>query len=298
MTETKVPVVAQQPQAPDIRVLSGVVQELRRPDRVEQLRSLLGSDAAVERFVTVSLQSITGNRDLLTKVTPASLIDAIREAAALDLEPTGILGEAWIVRHGDRAVLRVGWRGFLKMIRRDPEMNIVDCQLVYQEDEFNVELGTSPYIKHVPSLYQDRGNYLGAYAWARTRRGELYIEWMSTSDIEEVKRRSQSGDKGPWKDWWGEMARKSVVRRLAKRLPLHAIAQAVVEVDEKADEAEFNADVRAARRKTLELLAGTTEAEKSDEELIKEALEKAEGDVAAEPEQQGESGDSVSGAPA
>lgn len=275
MTDAPVPVVQQRPVAPDIKVLSGVVAELRQPHRQEQLLSLLGSQKAVERFITVSLQSISGNNDLLVKVTPGSLIDAIREAAALDLEPTGILGEAWIVRHGDKAVLRVGWRGFLKMIRRDPDMRMVDCQLVYDKDDFDIELGTSPFIRHIPTQDVERGNYKGAYSWAKTRNGDLYIEWMTTADIKEVQKRSQAGDKGPWKDWWGEMARKSVVRRLAKRLPLHSIAQNVLAADERADDMEYEAEVRTARRKTLELLAGAG-GEETDEELIKKALEEAE----------------------
>lgn len=283
MTEIKTPVVTQEQRqvTPDIRVLSGVVAELRRPDRIEQLRSLLGSDKAVERFITVALQSISGNNDLLEKVTAASLIDAIREAAALDLEPTGILGEAWIVRHGNKAVLRVGWRGFLKMIRRDPDMRMVDCQLVYENDYFNIQLGTQPLIEHIPTQDVERGNYKGAYAWAKTRNSDLYIEWMTTADIEEVKKRSQSGDRGPWKDWWGEMARKSVVRRLAKRLPLHSIAQNVLAADERADDSETEVEIRANRRKTLELLAGTTE-ELTEEQLIQKAMSEAD---ATQPQQ-------------
>ena len=43
---------------------------------------------------------------------------------------------------------------------------------------------------------------------------------MSLEQIEKVRSVSRSKEKGPWVDWWDEMARKTVMRRLAKRLPM------------------------------------------------------------------------------
>lgn len=238
-----------------IKVLADVVNGLNRQDRRDTLRAILGNDAAVERFIAVTLHAISGNTDLYTRCTPASIIEAIREAATLDLEPTGILGEAWIVRHGNRAVLRVGYRGFLKLIRRSNSIKAMDCQVVYEHDPFDVRLGTDPGIDHRPSM-GERGGYKGAYAWARMNTGELIIEWMTTADIEQAKAVSQSKERGPWKDWWGEMARKTVTRRLAKRLPLATIAEHAVAIDEAADKIEENVDEH--RSKTMRLLAEAT----------------------------------------
>lgn len=260
MSDVPVP-VKNKPVPVNIATLSEVVEGLRRPDRHAQLLSLLGSEAAVERFVTVAVQSVASNNQLLSQVTPASLIDAIKEAAVLDLEPTGLLGEAWIVKHGQIAVLRIGWRGFLKMIRREPDTKMIDTQIVYENDFFDIQLGTTPNISHVPTLDKDRGAYKGAYAWARTTRDELYIEWMTTADIEAVRQTSQMKGAGAWKDWWSEMARKSVVRRLAKRLPLHTVSRQAVALDEAADADEADgtaAPVRVQRARTLELLAAGT----------------------------------------
>lgn len=245
---------------PNIANLAEVVNGLNRPDRRQQLKSILGSDAAVDRFITVSLHSLGGNRDLVERCTPASIMEAIRESAVLDLEPTGILGEAWLVKHGNRAILRVGYRGYLKLIRRSGFVQAVDCQLVYDNDKFSVELGTNAHVLHVPTLDTERGGYRGSYAWARLASGELIVEWMTTADIEAVKAVSETGKRGfgPWAEWWGEMARKTVLRRLAKRLPLTAHAEAAVAVDEEGDAVEAGRDMTETRRKTLTALAEST----------------------------------------
>jgi recombination protein RecT len=54
---------------------------------------------------------------------------------------------------------------------------------------------------------------------AKTTDGELYVEPLTADDIEKIRSVSRSRDKGPWVDWWEEMAKKSALRRLAKRLP-------------------------------------------------------------------------------
>ena len=43
---------------------------------------------------------------------------------------------------------------------------------------------------------------------------------MSLGEIEKVRKVSRAANKGPWVDWWEEMARKTVLRRLSKRLPM------------------------------------------------------------------------------
>ena len=50
-------------------------------------------------------------------------------------------------------------------------------------------------------------------------------------EIEKVRKVSRSGDKGPWKQWWSEMARKTVFRRLAKSLPNAADLAQVLDHD-------------------------------------------------------------------
>jgi recombination protein RecT len=235
---------------------SALVTQVRAglAQREDQLVSLLGPTIPVERFTNVALHAVNSNPDLL-RCTPLSIIEAIREAASLRLEPTGLLGDAFLVRYGDKARLMPGYRGLMRLARRSGEIDMLDAQVVYAADEFDIDLGSQPRVVHRPALDTDRGNYRGAYAWARMRTGELKVEWMSYADIEQVRRSSKAATNGPWVAFWGEMARKSVLRRLLKQLPANSDVERALELDAEAEQQadrparQANPALRAIRSK-------------------------------------------------
>jgi recombination protein RecT len=201
-----------------------------------QLVSLLEGTVPIERFRQVVLHTIARNPDLQRASLP-SVLDAIRVAATLKLEPTGILGEGYLIRYGQDAQFEAGYRGLMKLARRSGEVAIIDAQVVYENDHFKPQLGTEPRIEHVPAD-GDRGSYRGAYAWARLRSGELKVEWLTYAEIEKVRKvsRNGQGSSSPWVSWWGEMARKTALKRLMKQLPLGSDADAALRHEATLDE--------------------------------------------------------------
>jgi recombination protein RecT len=264
-----------QAMTPETGKYEELVRAFDRDDRKAELLAMLGSADNVQRFLAVAFHAIaTGNAGLLRQCTVTSLIQAVKDSAALGLEPTGLTGEAWILPYGEVATLIPGWKGYLKRIRNSGVVQDLDCQLVYMNDEFDLTLGTNPQITHIPILVgeldadgkaiKERGEYRGAYAWARMPSGTNVIEYMTTADIQYVARTfSQAvkqGRPGPWTTSWGEMARKTVIRRLAKRLPQSAV-DLLLSLDARADalsddnpEGGATLDVSAARSAALAAL--------------------------------------------
>lgn len=224
------------------RWLDAIVAGINREDRRDQLISLLGDAKLVERFTTVALHAIVHDQSKLRQCDPLSIIEAIRESAALGLEPTGLLGEAWILPYGRVAQLRPGYQGYLKLIRNSGQVMALDCQIVYEKDEFHVDYGTAPSITHQPELFGDRGGYRGAYAWARLFSDPAVpiIRWMRVIDIEQARAMSQAGkaSDSPWVKWWDQMALKTVIRRLAKSLPRSPQLLRAIELDAEGDEGD------------------------------------------------------------
>lgn len=288
-----------------VTVYTGLQEDIRRPDRYGQFISMFnGNQPMAERFLSVTLSALASNSDILERCTPLSIMEAIRESASLGLEPAGYGGEAAIVRYGDQAKLSVMYRGFLKRIRNSREVSAVDCQLVYLNDPvFELEFGTSPRIRHVPLLFgekdgqgdlvADRGAIRGAYAWAKLTNGELIIEWMPDVEIAQARANSPAvkfNRPSPWDNWYGEMARKTVIRRLAKRLPQEAI-QRIVAVDDET----FNAQVSELaaedpRSRTAQIAMRSVGLEVAPVEAIEAGKERVdqkfiEGDGSAPPPQ-------------
>lgn len=254
-----------------------VIQETLKADRGAETRAIQamfgGDKELMHRFLAVAFSALASNSDLLANASPMSIIQSIKDAAAMGLEPTGILGEGAIIRYGQTAQFQPMWRGYMKRIRNSRQVVDLDCQLVFMNDLFDIRLGTTPSIDHVPILVgekddegnptAERGDYRGAYAWALMPSGKYIIEWMTTDDINYVRdtfsRAKQSGKPGPWDTSWPEMARKTVIRRLAKRLPGEAV-DLLIGADARADNA------------AAALHDATKEAEKSVETLRTVAL--------------------------
>jgi phage RecT family recombinase len=190
-----------------------------------QFASALPGHIPVERFKRTVITALNSNADL-ARADRRSLFTACIRSAQDGLFPDG--REAALVIFNSKDKKTGEWRklvqympmvgGIIKRLRNSGELASISAYVVFSNDEFDYELGDNPHIKHKPSL-GDRGAPIGVYATAKLNNGETLREVMSVAEVEKVRAVSRAKDDGPWVDWWEEMARKSVIRRLSKRLP-------------------------------------------------------------------------------
>lgn len=210
-----------------------------------------------DRFLQVAARAIISNPTLM-ECDRASLMLAIQTAADLGLEPSGLLGSAYIVPFNNRmkvgnvwrtvkvAQLIPGYRGLIDLARRSGEILKVEARTVRQRDEFRIDYGSDQPVHHVPFIPdpsaapedRDPGPYIGAYMKALLRDDPVpQVEWMTYDEIALVRKRSKAADGGPWVTDEPEMMRKTVVRRGAKYLPLTTDFRTALELDEVAEKA-------------------------------------------------------------
>lgn len=183
-----------------------------------ELKMALPQHVTVEKFSRVAMTAIQNNPDLLN-ADRKSLFGAIVRLAQDGLLPDG--REAALVMFGGKAQAMPMIAGVLKKVRQSGDVAKVSAQVVYENDEFVWRLGFDEDVTHnPPPLNKPRGNPIGAYATAVLKDGSRLLEVMSHEEIEKVRAVSRAAKNGPWVQWWGEMARKTVMRRLAKRLPM------------------------------------------------------------------------------
>lgn len=189
-----------------------------------EISAALPPHIPVERFMRVVLTAVNSNPALLN-ADRRTLFEAAMKAAQDGLLPDGRDGAFVIFRtkDGNSWIEKVQWMpmvgGVLKKIRNSGELLSISAHVAYEHDEFTYALGDDERIEHKPTL-GDRGKPRLVYAVAKTKDGGVYREIMTVAEIERVRQVSRAKDKGPWVDWWSEMARKTVIRRLAKRLPM------------------------------------------------------------------------------
>lgn len=185
----------------------------------------------VDRMVQVALVAISRNERLLA-CTPYSVLRSLMVAAQMGLDPSGVLGQGWLVPYKNNrtgkyeAQFIPGYRGLRELARRTGDVLNVEARVVYDKDAFEYVLGydpanSRPSLRHVPCLDADPGKVRGAYSiiWMRESPHPL-MEIMSHAQIEKVRAVSRAANEGPWVDWWEEMARKTVFRRALSYVPL------------------------------------------------------------------------------
>lgn len=220
--------------AREITPMEHVRQTLTRME--SEFKAALPPQIPVERFIRTTLTAVQMNPDLLD-TDRRSLLAGCMKAAQDGLLVDG--REAALVifktKNGPMVQYMPMLGGILKKLRNSGELSSIAAHVVYENDQFEYELGDNEAIKHKPFLGRDRGKMIAAYAIAKTKDGSVWREVMSAAEIDAVRNVSRAKDFGPWSGpFASEMWRKTVLRRLAKRLPSSADVDQVFESDNEA----------------------------------------------------------------
>lgn len=206
------------------------VQEVRNAleKMAPQFQAALPKHVPVERFVRTTLTAIQTNPQLL-QADRRTLFAAATRAAQMGLLPDG--REGAIVTFKDQAQWMPMVAGIMKLVRNSGEISTWSVQAVYENDAFDFALGDDEHITHKPAL-SNRGRLIAVYSIVTMKSGEKSREVMSVEDVEAIRKRSRSGNAGPWVTDFAEMAKKTVVRRHAKRLPLSTDIDGAIREDD------------------------------------------------------------------
>ncbi|MFC7364506.1 MULTISPECIES: recombination protein RecT [Bhargavaea] len=191
----------------------------------------------IDRLTRIALTTIRTTPDL-RHADPASLLGAVMQAAQLGLEP-GLLGHCYLLpfKNSKKGITEVqfiiGYKGMIDLARRSGHIESIYAHSVYENDEFEYELGLDPKLVHRPTMDVNKGQFIGAYAVAKFKDGGYQMEFMSRADIEQRKKRSKAANSSysPWTTDYEEMAKKTVVRHMWKYLPISIEVQEQVEYD-------------------------------------------------------------------
>ena len=216
-----------------------------------QMRLALPKNLTVERLTRIVMTEFRKN-PTLQLCTPASFMASVLQAAQLGLEPGSALGQAYLVPFKAKGgkyecQLIVGYRGMISLSRRSGEILSINAYCVHEKDDFAYQLGLHPDIHHVPASEADPGPVVFVYAVAQLRGGGVQFEVMSRAEIEAVRNQSQGWNSAvkykttgmsPWTKHFEEMAKKTVVRKMFKYLPVSTEANYVMDAEDRIDRGE------------------------------------------------------------
>jgi recombination protein RecT len=130
--------------------------------------------------------------------------------------------------------LIIDYKGLSELVRRSGDVSYIHADVVYEHDEWSFSFGTDAHLRHKPAV-RDRGtNCIAYYSYVRLKDGSEDFMVLSPAEVEAVRKRSKSPNKGPWETDYDEMGKKTAFRRHSKWLPLSPEVQDAIERDEDA----------------------------------------------------------------
>ncbi|GAA1551581.1 recombinase RecT [Brevibacterium picturae] len=182
-----------------------------------------------EQWVRVTIGVIRRNPDLIEvlQTNPGTMLAAMMDAARLGLE----IGDTYNLlpfRNKNLGTVEIvgvtSYQGLIELMYRAGAVSSVKAEVVRQGDQFQF----SPSMRtpdHRPDWFGNRGDIVGAYAYAEMKDGGVSrVVVRSKAEIEQVRDVSRSAGKAdsPWQKWPDRMALKTVVRELSKFVPTSA----------------------------------------------------------------------------
>lgn len=167
--------------------------------------------------------------------------------------------------------------GILKKVRNSGELASITAQVVHRNDKFRFYVDSDgEHLEHEPNLFSDRGDKIGVYALAKTKDGAIYIEVLTTHQVDSIKQVSRAQN-GPWSGPFAdEMWKKSAIRRLSKRLPMSTDIDSVVHADDELFNSEKEESIQVAeaqpapitkKKKKFETIIESSESEVENEAI-------------------------------
>lgn len=281
------------------------------------LEGLLNSDQFQKSLADVAPKHITKERIVklalvaasrqpkLFECTPQSFLQSVMKSAELGLDCVGTLGQGYLVPYYNGKIKAfecqfiAGYQGLIDLARRSGNISRIESRVVYEKDKFDVEYGLDQKLIHKPYLGGDRGKIVCVYAVAELKDGSRQLEIMTLDEVERIRDRSKAKENGPWVTDFAEMARKTVVRRIVKYLPMSPDLVKAIETDDQQFDYNHAADMAGGmqagvaglkerlKKKLESKTVDDAPAEETDPEF--EAKKKAQIDALNDAEQQDES---------
>lgn len=180
---------------------------------------------------------------------PMSVHLAMVNVASTGLTLNPAYGYAYLVPRDGAIYLDISYKGLLKIATDTGAIRWGRAELVYDGDEFIYNgPAKEPEHRSHPFKRKDDDQVIGVYCIAKTSDGDILTEVMDINELEKIRGKSMAYAKkksGPWLEWFGEMARKAVIKRAQKTWPHTERAEKLMEAIEVANAGEGGYDLEA-----------------------------------------------------
>jgi recombination protein RecT len=184
-------------------------------------RVLVDPSMSFQREAGFAIQLLEANEYLLKVAlgNRQSVTNAVINIASIGISLNPAKKQSYLVPRDGKICLDISFMGLIDLAVQDGAIKWAKAELVFEKDGFLVNgICVAPTHTYNP-FSKDRGEFVGVYCVWKTADGDMLSEMMASDDVLRIRGRSEAykkAQKGPWATDFGEMARKTVVKRASK----------------------------------------------------------------------------------
>lgn len=238
------------------------------PSSVEVFKKQFGEKANIwlqrERSYLVQIFNDVKLGPELNKCTTFSLHSAITSIITNNLTLDPQSGQAFLVPFKDSVKVMYGYKGKEQMMVDAGIISYIEfCEPVYDCDKFRRNMGKIVEFEQ-PTVRPKGAKVIGGCIRAKMPGGGFKDLFLSKEEIDKRAKVSKSkGEYGPWKDWYDEMVKKSMIHALYKSLPKRSAALDKI-IQQEEEEFQQEPEVTASYEEVPEEPTPMTEPEQTD----------------------------------
>ena len=197
--------------------------ELGLTTSLMSMKDALPTELNVSRFIQNAVSFLNGNDALIEyskKYGTAQIKQGIMKGAVLGLDAMN--KECYLIPYGSQLNFMIDYRGNVKLAKKYSIRPIKDiyAKLVRKGDEFEeVIVNGEPSLNFKPLPFNNN-EIVGAFAVCLYKDGGMVYDTMSLEDLENTRKSSKASNSPAWKNFTGEMYKKTVLHRLCKHIEL------------------------------------------------------------------------------
>ena len=187
---------------------------------LDNVGNALPKELNKERFVANCITLINENPQL-KNFNKTDLVVGLMKGAILGLD--FLRKECYLIPYGSRLNFQTDYKGDVKVARRYAKRPIRDiyAELVREGDKFEKKIVDNETIINYEQVPFSNKEVAGVFAIVKYEDGGVECETMSLEEIEQVRQAfSKSKNSPAWQNTWGEMAKKTCLRRLCKHITI------------------------------------------------------------------------------
>ena len=188
-------------------------------DKLDSVSDALPKDFNKARFVQNALALVNENPNI-AKYGQQKIMAGLLKGAYFGLDFYS--KECYLVPYGNDLNYQTDYRGAKKLAKKYSIRPIKDiyAKLVHEGDLFEEKIiGGEQSFDFKPKPFND-GKIIGAFAVVLYTDGGMAYDTMSLADLENTRKASKASNSPAWKNFTGEMYKKTVLHRLCKHIEL------------------------------------------------------------------------------